>query len=78
VQNWEREDEIIQSCSVVTTEVNELMAQLHDRMPVILDPEHFDWWMAGSPNGVGQLSVPSPSEWLNAYAIGRRVNDPRN
>ncbi|HEX2244275.1 MAG TPA: SOS response-associated peptidase family protein, partial [Gammaproteobacteria bacterium] len=62
----------------VTTEVNEMMAKLHNRMPVILDPEDFDWWMTGAAHEVGQLLVPCPSEELEAYPISRLVNNPRN
>jgi putative SOS response-associated peptidase YedK len=47
-------------------------------MPVILDPEHFDWWMTGSIDEVGQLLGPCPSEELEAYPISRRVKNPRN
>ena len=36
---WESHDEFGQSCTIVTTEANEFMAQLHNRMPVILEPE---------------------------------------
>ena len=54
------------------------MAELHNRMPVILDPETFDWWMTGSTEEVGQLLMPCPSEMLKAYPISRQVNNPRN
>jgi hypothetical protein len=56
----------------------ELMAELHNRMPVILDPECFDWWMTGPKDEVEQLLVPCPSEELEAYPISRQVNNPRN
>ncbi len=54
------------------------MAQLHNRMLVILGAEHFDGWMTGAKDEVGQLLVPCPSDWLDANAISRRVNSPRN
>ncbi len=47
---WEMrkgEDEIIKSCAILTCGPNDMMAQLHNRMPVILDPKQFDWWMTG-------------------------------
>jgi putative SOS response-associated peptidase YedK len=47
-------------------------------MPVILDPEDFDWWMIGAAHEVGQLLVPYPFEELKAYPISRIVNNPRN
>jgi putative SOS response-associated peptidase YedK len=75
---WQAEDETIESCAIITTEPNELMARLHNRMPVILDPQDFDWWMTGSVDEVGQLLLPCPSDELEAYPISRRVNNPRN
>jgi putative SOS response-associated peptidase YedK len=68
----------IESCTIITTTPNELMAQLHNRMPVILDSECFNWWMMGPKDEVGQLLVPCPSEELEAYPISRQVNNPRN
>jgi putative SOS response-associated peptidase YedK len=55
-----------------------MMAKLHMPMPVILDPEHFDWWMTGSEDEVGKLLVPSPRDELEAYSISQQVNNPRN
>jgi putative SOS response-associated peptidase YedK len=46
-ERWQGEEEMIESCAIITCAPNEMMAQLHNRMPVILDPEHFDWWMTG-------------------------------
>ena len=36
---------VIESCSIVTTTPNSLLADMHDRMPVILRPEHYDLWL---------------------------------
>ena len=55
-----------------------MMAELHNRMPVILDPEDFDWWMSGKTEQVAQLLRPYRSDALHAYPISRRVNNPRN
>jgi putative SOS response-associated peptidase YedK len=77
-ETWKGPDETIESCAIITTAPNALMATLHNRMPVILDPAHFDWWMTGSTEEVGQLLVPCPPEELGAYPISRRVNNPRN
>jgi putative SOS response-associated peptidase YedK len=77
-ETWKGPDETIESCAIITTAPNALMATLHNRMPVILDLEHFDWWMTGSTEEVGQLLVPCPPEELGAYPISRRVNNPRN
>ncbi|MBA2490291.1 MAG: SOS response-associated peptidase [Gammaproteobacteria bacterium] len=77
-ETWKGADETVESCTIVTTEANEMMAELHSRMPVILDPPDFDWWMTGKAEEVGQLLAPCPSENLEDYPISRRVNNPRN
>lgn len=68
----------IESCTIITTDANEMMAGLHNRMPVILDPQDYDWWIEGDVKEVGQLLTPCPSEWLDAYAVSRKVNSTRN
>jgi putative SOS response-associated peptidase YedK len=42
---WETADGAMESCTIITTEPNALMAEIHNRMPVILSPEHFDEWL---------------------------------
>jgi putative SOS response-associated peptidase YedK len=48
-ENWQRPgaDEWMRTFAVITCPANELMAQIHDRMPVILPPETYDRWLAG-------------------------------
>ena len=46
---WEKwqapEDEVIESCTILTTDANDLTRPIHDRMPVILKPEDYDLWL---------------------------------
>jgi putative SOS response-associated peptidase YedK len=80
-EEWERENEIIQSCTIITTEANELMAEFHDRMPVILDAKHYELWLdpeVHDPNLLEPLLRPYPSEELVVHAVGSLVNNPRN
>jgi putative SOS response-associated peptidase YedK len=54
------------------------MAELHDRMPVILDAADHDAWLdAGRPGGE-ELLRPCPADWLEAVPVSTRVNSPRN
>jgi len=55
-----------------------MMAELHNRMLVILDSQDFVWWMEGDVREVGQLLKPCPSEWLTCYPISRQVNIARH
>lgn len=70
--------EEITSCTIITCPPNELMAELHNRMPVILDPADYDLWLdAQHPAGI-ELLRPCPADWLEAVPVSTRVNSPRN
>jgi putative SOS response-associated peptidase YedK len=67
------------SCSIVTTEANELIRQIHDRMPVILDTKDHPAWLGEEhANDLIHLLKPFPAERLRMVEIGTRVNDPKN
>jgi putative SOS response-associated peptidase YedK len=68
------------TCAIATCPPNELMAKIHDGMPVILPEDARDRWLdptAGEPELRGLL-VPLPAEDLEAYAVSALVNSPRN
>jgi putative SOS response-associated peptidase YedK len=80
---WDRwkgeEGSPIESCTILTTDANELIAPLHDRMPVIISPENYDSWLNPSirdPAAPAPLLAPCPPEKLIAHPVSRRVNDP--
>jgi putative SOS response-associated peptidase YedK len=71
----------LRSFSILTTAANELVRPLHDRMPVIVEPEHFDRWLdpeTQDPSAVDDLFEPTPAELMIAYPVTRRVNRPEN
>ena len=70
--------EVVESCTVITCEPNELMAELHDRMPVILDPADYDRWLDPKAAGAEELLRPCPAAWLEAIPVSTRVNNPAN
>lgn len=72
--------EPLQSCAIVTTAANELMAPIHDRMPVVLGPEDWDTWLdpETDPARAQQLLVPAPPEWFEAYPVASKVNNVAN
>lgn len=73
--------DIINSCSVITTTPNELMAEIHDRMPVILPREVERVWLDQSIVDTGYLKsllIPYPSELMLAYQVSTLVNSPKN
>jgi putative SOS response-associated peptidase YedK len=66
------------TCTIVTCAPNALVAELHDRMPVILDSADYDRWLDPSDLRGAELLRPCPEEWLEAAPVSTRVNSPRN
>ncbi len=79
-ERWDKGDTPLESCAILTTTPNELIASLHDRMPVIIAPEAFRIWLdPQTPAGrLSELLGPYPSDELTAYPVSRRVNSPGN
>jgi len=80
---WERwkspEGGVIESFNIITTEANEFMKPIHNRMPVILKPGDEKIWL-GSKDSAEILSLlrPYPPEDMEAYPVSKLVNSPRN
>lgn len=75
---WQsRDGKAIESCLIITTDANETMRPIHDRMPVILDIGRFGPWLEASPVEASDLIEPWHGE-LAAYPVSRRLNDPQN
>jgi len=72
--------EPLKTCVIVTTAANELMAPIHDRMPVVLAAEAWRRWLdpATDAGEAQALLVPPPSEWFEAFPVSTRVNNVRN
>ena len=75
------EDGWLRSCAIVTTRANELLAPIHDRMPVVLPEAAWDCWLDPRPaptaaelDALTDLLVPAPDDWFEAYAVSPRVN----
>ena len=71
----------VYSCTVITTTPNDLVIDIHDRMPVILRPEDEKTWLDNSINDVNLLDdllKPLPEELLEAYEVSNLVNSPKN
>ena len=82
---WERwkpdpEAEPVDTCTIITTTPNELMAPIHDRMPVILDPADYARWLDRETPAadVAGLLRPCPPDEMEARPVSTRVNSPRN
>ena len=72
-------DEVLRTFTIVTTDANELVSRIHDRMPVILPPEHREAWLAPEPRTYEELApllVPFAARDLEAYEVSTLVNKP--
>jgi len=79
-ERWQSPDgSLIETCAIITTTANELMAPIHDRMPVILPPESISIWLelSTNPDEVKNLLRPCAPESLTAYTVSNLVNNPR-
>ena len=78
---WHGRDGILETCTIITTEPNELMATLHNRMPVILHPRDHAKWLDAShqtPENLLTLIKPYPADAMSAHPVSTLVNNPSN
>lgn len=71
----------LRTAAVITTDANEMMAPIHDRMPVILQPESFPQWLSdgdADPDDLLPLLRPYPADQLVARPVSHLVNSPHN
>ncbi len=72
--------EVVESCTLITTAAHAKLREVHDRMPVVLDPADYAVWLAPSPPDdatLQRIAQGEPAGNLELHPIGRRVNDPR-
>lgn len=79
-ETWKNGEEL-RSCAIITTDANDLMNEIHHRMPVVLHPENYGVWLDpdfDETDPLKDLLKPFPSEEMEAYMVSRRVNKPSN
>lgn len=78
-ENWKepRSGEWVRTFVVITTDANELVGKIHDRMPLILHSKDYTRWLSDEPDP-RDLMVPFPSEPMRMWPISTRVNKPEN
>ncbi|WP_409251092.1 SOS response-associated peptidase [Bacillus sp. SCS-153A] len=82
---WDKQDSggsVVVSSTIITTDANELVSPVHDRMPVILKgEENINKWLSTSEfefNDVRDLLKPFPADLMTKYRVSQEVNSPRN
>ena len=80
-EHWQGADgSELETMAIVTTGPNATLHPIHDRMPVILAPADFEAWLdiKGFPaEAAADLLRPAPDDFLEAFAIGKAVSNPR-
>jgi putative SOS response-associated peptidase YedK len=78
-ERWMSEHgDVLDTCAIVTTEANDAMRDVHDRMPLIVAPEHHARWLDRTRTDVADIVVPFPSERMARYPVSTRVNNVRH
>jgi len=70
--------EVLDTCTIITTQSNALLSPLHDRMPVIVAPVAFDRWLDVANDDTAALFAPYPADAMTYYPVSTRVNSVRN
>ena len=78
-ENWKEpvSGEWVRTFAIITTDANELVADIHDRMPVILARGDYTRWLGEEPDP-RDLMRPFPAELMRMWPISTRVNKPEN
>jgi putative SOS response-associated peptidase YedK len=78
-ENWkdQRSAEWVRTFAIITTDANSLVADIHDRMPLILAPEGYGRWLGNQPDPA-DLMRPFPAELMRMWPISTRANKPEN
>jgi len=81
-ESWRSPDgSPLETCTIITTEANSLTRSIHPRMPVILDPEDYDRWLATSEAMGPEIDAclrRFPSERMTMFPVSTLVNSPKN
>jgi len=73
---WQRDGASITSCAIITGAPNRLLAEIHDRMPVILPDDVQDTWLRSNakPSELKDLLIPFPDSEMQGFPVGSEVN----
>jgi putative SOS response-associated peptidase YedK len=81
-EHWEGSDaSVVESCTLLTAQPNDLLRPVHNRMPVILHPQDYELWLDPEIQQVEMLQPllrPYSPEEMDAYPVSRWVNSPEN
>lgn len=73
--------ELLETFTIITTEANDVLKPVHDRMPAIVKAENYNEWLNPEIKGVEQLEkmlAPYPANEMNSHMVSRAINSPTN
>jgi putative SOS response-associated peptidase YedK len=72
---WEKGENALVTCSIITCPANKTLSAIHDRMPVIMGQDHFQQWISGKEEAqIKSLLVPFEDKLMEAYEISKLIN----
>ncbi|MED4284779.1 SOS response-associated peptidase [Priestia megaterium] len=80
-EQWNKGEEPLYTCTIITTKPNEVTKEVHDRMPVILEEDVYDLWLNPQMDDTEYLKsllVPYPADGMKMYPVSTVVNSPKN
>ncbi|MBA2692268.1 MAG: SOS response-associated peptidase [Rubrobacter sp.] len=79
-ESWDGGEGEVRTCAILTTEANEMMGEIHHRMPVILPADLYEAWLGdeAEKQELASMMEPYPSGPMEAYPVDRFVNKPSN
>lgn len=81
-EKWRTPDgESLETCSILTTDANEVLSAVHDRMPVILHPDDYELWLADDASKQDlrkELLCPYPASEMTAHLVSVAINSPQS
>ena len=81
-ESWrDKDSDPVETCTVLTVDSNPKLAEVHDRMPVVLDQQDYEYWLDPSFQSVEKLKSllrPSSEDFFEVTAVDKTVNNVRN
>ncbi|WP_135506240.1 SOS response-associated peptidase [Roseovarius aestuariivivens] len=76
-QVWDKGEEPMQTCAIVTTAANTAMSKIHHRMPVVVTEADWPLWLGEAGHGAARLMQAAPEDAMALHRVGRTVNSNR-
>lgn len=79
-ESWRHGELAIESCTIITTDANSLLQELHTRMPVIVEPADYGKWLEEGEDrdALKRLLTPYPADKMQLHPVSTVVNSPRH